>query len=355
MPTLSTLYRYVVERPAFLAHLARLGIPLYVRHIPAVTLEMTNACNLRCPVCPVPSIKRKKGFMAEGDFETIMGKFPSSVKWMRLNYAGEPLLHKRIFGLIKRGKETRPDIEVSIATNATALGGFNSQEIVDSGVDVIYVSIDGATKRTHEMYRVGSSFEQVTENVKALCDHKRRVGAKKPMIIQQTLLHKESAKEIPQIRELASKLGVDELALRYFTLPTLTCDLESLKRDWIMYSKMNPGDAETLKERFLSSEDYSQYERRPDGTYVLKGAMNRCAPFPFIMWNGDVATCCHDPEGVMTFGNLVRESWNAVMRRMPVWKTFTKQLEICRHCDVTSLGVNFSLTPVNVHAERVQA
>jgi len=57
-----------------------------------------------------------------------------------LNYAGEPLLHKRIFGLIKRGKEMRTDIEVSIATNATALGGFNSQEIVDSGLDVIYES-----------------------------------------------------------------------------------------------------------------------------------------------------------------------------------------------------------------------
>ena len=49
--------------------MARLGIPLYVSHIPAVTLEMTNACNLRCPVCPVPSIKRKKGFMAEEDLD----------------------------------------------------------------------------------------------------------------------------------------------------------------------------------------------------------------------------------------------------------------------------------------------
>lgn len=345
------LYRkmyYMTRSPKTLAILARVGIPLCVSHIQAVTLEMTNACNLRCPVCPVPLMHRKTGFMVERDFQTIMTKLSPSVKGVRLNYAGEPLLHDNVFRLVKTGKEIRPDIVFSIATNATLLGRFDPREIVESRLDVIFISIDGATKQTHEMYRVGSSFEEITQSVKKLCEYKRKLAAKNPIIVQQSLLFKESVKEISQIEQLAQELGVDELALRYFTLPTLTCDTDTLRRDWHSYSEKSVQEIEMFKEKFEPPEEYSLYERNRDDMYVVKKATERCSPFPFIMWNGDVTVCCHDPEGEMKFGNLVRESWKDTMGRMSFWKIYTKQLPICRHCDVSKLGVNYRVMSLQV-------
>src|SRR5206468_92174 len=65
----------------------------------SVTLEMCSVCNIECEVCPIPLMDRR-GMLQIDDFVAIVKQLPPSVKLIRLNYAGEPLLNKNIFKMI---------------------------------------------------------------------------------------------------------------------------------------------------------------------------------------------------------------------------------------------------------------
>ena len=56
---------------------------------------------------------------------------------------------------------------MTFTTNATLLNDTISKKIIDSGVDVVFFSVDGASKETFEKIRVGANFERVKENIRS--------------------------------------------------------------------------------------------------------------------------------------------------------------------------------------------
>ena len=104
-----------------------------------------------------------------------------------------------------------------ISTNATFLDKFGD-EIFDSGLDALIVCLDGASKLSHEFYRIGSNFEQVKSNIKKLCQRKKELKAKNPLINLQTLVTRRSEKEIPEVIAMAHELGVDILSLKTISM-----------------------------------------------------------------------------------------------------------------------------------------
>lgn len=80
----------------------------YAEKINSVTVELTDICDIRCEVCPVPKLKRAKGMMSLEDFKIILDRLPGSVKVIRMNYAGEPLLNKDAFKIISYAKKKAP-------------------------------------------------------------------------------------------------------------------------------------------------------------------------------------------------------------------------------------------------------
>jgi len=313
---------------------------LYKKKVNQVTLETTNACNIRCALCPIPMTKRKKGFMSMDDFKTIISKLPRSVRTLRMNYAGEPLLNKDIFKMTKYLKENRPDIWIRISTNGTVLKRFDPAEIISSGTNQIDICIEGASKETHEMYRVGSNFEEICNAARVLCETKQKMKVKYPAIVQLTLLNKNNIAEISKLEEQAREIGFDELHLRYMQIPTLNCETEELQKS--IFGYFSQDERKGWREKFIAPLEYSQYEI-VKGQYRLREEMKRCYSFiaPFILWNGDVSVCCQDAEGICVIGNLLRESFPEVISRMPSKKIYYKKLPICNSsCDISYLGKN---------------
>ena len=72
---------------------------------------------------------------------------------------GQPLLHPRIFEMIRAAK-TRGCL-TSMTSNGTALNERNSASLLDSGLDRLAVSVDGIRPETYNAIRVGSSFERI--------------------------------------------------------------------------------------------------------------------------------------------------------------------------------------------------
>src|SRR5262245_27894033 len=125
-------------------------------------IESTSLCNLRCPLCPVPShLHRETGHMRMHTYKDVIDDIAGYAKKIDLWNFGEPFLNEEIFDMIRYA--TDRGIKVRVSTNSTFLGEEEVDQIFWSNLSSIIVCLDGASKETHERYRVGSQFEDVVE------------------------------------------------------------------------------------------------------------------------------------------------------------------------------------------------
>lgn len=117
----------------------------------SANLELTNACNLRCVICPTGNgrMQRGKGLMREETFALALSG-AGRLEFVLLFQWGEPLLHPRFAELARRARAT--GARTLLTTNGTLLDAPRIAGLLNSGVDRVTVSIDGDA-RTHEAVR----------------------------------------------------------------------------------------------------------------------------------------------------------------------------------------------------------
>ncbi len=86
---------------------------------------------------------------------------------------GEPLLHPRVLDMIHLAK-VRTRCIVNLTTNGTLLSNSAVERLVDSGIDLVDVSVDALTKPVYEVVRRGGSFERLMRGVFTLLDAMRK-------------------------------------------------------------------------------------------------------------------------------------------------------------------------------------
>lgn len=136
---------------------------------------------------------------------------------------GEPLLSPDIFEMIHMAKAKH--CSVSLTTNGVKVTPDISKRLIREGLDIIAISIAGATKETHERIRCGSNFEQLVENIKGLSDLKARMKSKTPKIVISFLMTKTNYEELPDIVHLSKDMRGNELvATNLDYAPTTSLD-----------------------------------------------------------------------------------------------------------------------------------
>lgn len=161
---------------------------------PSILLEPTNACNIKCRMCPIHgegvNKSREIGFIKKdlwtGIIEEI-GSWPSQVN-LDIHGAGEPLLHPEFFDMLSLAK-SKGNITVGFLCNATLLDQEKARAVIELGVDWICFSVDGAQKEVFEYYRRGAHLETVERNIKYLLSL-RKQG--KPQIYFNMVNHDEA-------------------------------------------------------------------------------------------------------------------------------------------------------------------
>ncbi len=87
-------------------------------------IETTSICNAKCVMCAHSQMKRPKQIMNDDLFEKIVvGTYNTGIKWVNLQFFGEPLTDKDIFQRIRRLKEE--GFKVKFNTNASLLNEDN--------------------------------------------------------------------------------------------------------------------------------------------------------------------------------------------------------------------------------------
>jgi radical SAM protein with 4Fe4S-binding SPASM domain len=176
-------------------------------------LEITSACNLSCAMCLVryrPPVNKLAGAMRPQLFHRLVAELP--LRQLTLQGLGEPLLSPYLPEMIETA--VRRGIRVGFNSNATLLNRRRAGELVDSGVDWLHVSLDGATPGVYESIRSGGRFDTVIANLAGLVDAKRAAGSATPWIRVVFVAMRDNVAELPALVRLLAGIGVDELRVQ---------------------------------------------------------------------------------------------------------------------------------------------
>jgi|WetSurMetagenome_2_1015567.scaffolds.fasta_scaffold06124_7 radical SAM protein with 4Fe4S-binding SPASM domain len=262
----------------------------------AVSIELTNHCNLQCPCCTTGSgiLKRSKGFMDINTAEKIADSLKDYVLSANLYFQGEPMLHPQFFEIV----EILKGLHGTISTNGHFLSRENCRKLAQSGLKKIIVSYDGVSQDTYSTYRKGGDINKVTEGIKCLAEEiKKRKRA--PAIELLFLYGRHNGHEIKEAEAFARSVNA------LFSVKSMQVLNPEDIEQWI--------PPETRLSRYVKAGDFYELRRGP------KRGCIRVWTTAVITWDGNVIPCCYDKDAVFTFGNLndrpLHEIWNSKYRR----------------------------------------
>jgi MoaA/NifB/PqqE/SkfB family radical SAM enzyme len=142
------------------------------------------------------------------NFQRIARAFPR-VRHVHLQGWGEPLLHSRLFEMIALAKDA--GCHVGLTTNGMGLDREIGTRLLDLRLDLLSLSIAGATKETHERIRVSSDFSVILDNLRQFLGLRAARPATGPKVELSYLMTRTNIAELPQAVTLAGSIGVDEL------------------------------------------------------------------------------------------------------------------------------------------------
>lgn len=286
----------------------------------SLSIEPTTACNLGCPECPsgLKQFTRPTGKIDLKLHQEMLNQIKRSVFYINYYFQGEPFLHPQFLDLIRQAKKAK--IYTATSTNAHFIDEIKAEEIIQSGLDRLIISVDGLTQETYEQYRVHGKLEKVLEASKYLVEAKNKLNSKTPHLIFQFLAVRPNEHEIPQVFELAKEIGIDEVRIK-------TAQLYDFKNG----NKLMP-----------ENQKYSRYFKQKDGTYKLKGNPgNHCWRMwsgSVFTWDGKVVPCCFDKDAKHVLGSIQEKSFNEIWFSEK-YKSFRKavlknrqEIDICKNC-----------------------
>lgn len=246
------------------------------RRIPErLYIETTNACNAKCIMCPHERMQRPIKFMNDYLFERIIMELANedlSNTTIFMHKEGEPLLDKDIVSRIKIVKNKLNCKEVAINTNASLLTNQLALELMDSSIDTIYISIDGARKKTYERIRLGLSFDSVIANVRYLLDNIALCKSNIKVILQM-LCNDENDEEVLEFKQYWANYNAEIFIKRF-------------------HSYLD-GGLSSFSTKLASVQSIACVD--PFNTLVIYA-------------DGGIGCCCWDYENTFHLGNVAKDS-----------------------------------------------
>ena len=217
-----------------------------------VAWEATRNCNLSCLHCRASATmgpyENELGTDAALQLMDQIAKLGSPIVILT---GGEPLLRSDIFDIAKYG--TDKGLRMVMAPNGTLITSEIAEKMVASGIKRISISLDGATKESHDLFRgVEGAYDGALRGIQ----HAKAAGLEFQI---NTTITKTNLDQIPLIQDLAVELGA--VAHHIFLLvPT--------------------GRGKYIVDKAIDAEEYEQtlnwfYDQRDQTPLQLKAT---CAP-----------------------------------------------------------------------------
>jgi MoaA/NifB/PqqE/SkfB family radical SAM enzyme len=276
-----------------------------ITHLTKIYIEPTVACNLDCITCFRNNWNQPIAPMSESTFEQILAglKALDPIPNVYFGGIGEPLFHPKTIVWVSKVKEL--GVKVELITNGTTLTEKRTRQLVDAGLDMLWVSIDGATPESYSDVRLGAELPRVIENIRRLTKLRKGGHFPQPEIGIAFLAMRRNIADLPRVIRLGISLGAKHFSVS--NLQPATSDMQSerlytrsmrniaylpssvLPRLSLPKIDFNEQTQEALIQAFNSGCNVSFAGNNWGGAndvcnFVESGTMS-------IAWNGDVSPC----------------------------------------------------------------
>lgn len=276
-----------------------------VTHLTKVYIEPTVACNLDCITCFRNAWEQPIGRMSEETFEAILASLREldPIPSVYFGGIGEPLFHPKTIDWIAEVKAL--GVKVELITNGTILTEKKSQQLIDSGLDVLWVSIDGASPETYADVRMGAELPRIINNLKRFARLRPANHFPKPEIGIAFVAMKRNIADLPDVIKLGKSLKA-----KYFSVSNVQPATEEMQDDRLYMQTMHNIaylDAPHLPRLSLPKMDFDETTRdalfetfnsQLNVTFAGNnwgGASDTCnfieSGTMSIAWNGDISPC----------------------------------------------------------------
>lgn len=276
-----------------------------VTHLNKIYIETTNHCNIDCKTCMRNNWDVELGMMAPETFQHLLDSLREVGRPLEITFMGigEPLAHPHTIEMIAQVKSLGHTVEM--VTNGTLLNEKRAKGLIDAGLDILWVSIDGATPEHFADIRLGAYLPQILENVRRFRRLRRPAHHPVPEIGIAFVAMKRNIADLPELLQLGKQLGATR-----FSVSNLLPHTAEMK-DEILYNRSLNSitylPSPWLRHLDLPKMDFNEMTAEPimkalnSGYNVtlagnnLGGANNVCTFIESgaiaLGWNGDLSPC----------------------------------------------------------------
>lgn len=314
--------------------MAQMGLTWPLMSPVYLSIEPTNACNAKCPVCETGKneMARRKGMLDKDVYEKFIDQVAPTTNSLLLYFMGETFLHKHAYDMIRYARDR--DIYVETCTN----GDFvDAKGVIYSDINKISFQLGGMTEETHQRYRVGTSLSAAQQKLLELIEERKKHPESNVQIEVGFIVMRHNEHEVDEFLDWAKDIGVD---IANIVDPCVRNMLEAYA-----YLPKN------RKYWFYDEQEFEKGKLKPK---VLPD--NECGWIwnsLQINWNGDAVPCCRDPNGKHILGNVFEEGLHKVFNGKRA-REFRKKLltdqgniDICQLCSGYGLPTMQKDKPVN--------
>lgn len=313
---LSTAFPPVPSKPFKRLVLSQMKRALGIHSPDNLTIMVTGDCQCNCEHCLAYKMNRGEELSKNEIFDVIDQALELGVSQITFE-GGEPTLRKDLPELIEHVDKSKATSMV--VTNGQYLTKDYVQELKESGLDYINVSIDSPCPEEHDTFRgVSGLFEDATEGTKNSVDAGILTGVlyiARPVNCDRKTLEK--------MVNYCEELGVFELMIdkivpsgRWTGKDVLS---EAQEEEIIRFQK---GAAEKNGKNLITN--FFQL-RRPDFFGCFAGRR-----WCYVSPSGDVMPCMHTP---FSFGNVRKEKLSKIWEKIRKHPLFSKKPKTCAYKD----------------------
>lgn len=301
---MKSINKYLNQAEIFFGRTHLFSLPRWVQ------IEPTNMCNQRCMMCPRNSgLDSPLGEMSLESFIKIYKQIPT-IENIQLNGLGEPLINPDIFEMIKYAKSR--ESSVTLTSNCELADEVKARKLVESGLDLLKVSMDSADANNYYSIRHGD-LHRALEGIKNIVVAKRRNGTTKPMIWFNSIIMKDNCDKMGDIIKLGELAGVDFIRFKsidtfnIFDANTLMVGPDVLHRNIqnILQNLPNTKVKHNL-DKILENEEINY--RHPDSVCPCYSPWLEV----YVQWYGGVRLCCEFYSSKYDMGNILKDNFKEI-------------------------------------------
>ncbi len=191
----------------------QLVLYLPTTHLARLYVEPTTSCPLSCPMCVRHAWSGPLGSMSDETFARILRGLPAlpSMPSVFLGGYGEPLSHPAIADMIVRLKERGATVE--LITSGTLLDARMVERLVQAGLDVLWVSLDGATPECYGEVRDSAQFDRIVEALRHLKTLTWGRRPRRPELGIAFTAMRRNVAELAEVIRLGERLGATRFSV----------------------------------------------------------------------------------------------------------------------------------------------